>query len=217
MARKGLKVKTQVGDLKYVFITGEGRNNAMKGQEPRMQFVASIVTKKDSPLHKNIKAQVDAEWKAYKEAFNVKGLPKSTGIKDLLMPDPKGTIDPETEEVAKVPSGDVIITFKTSTTWPDGNAKQVKVYDHKGSDISAAVLNAGWGIGEGSKGIIHGVAQGNNTGDKQKVTLYLNAVQLSKLVKYEGDSIDAEEIEGEDIDLGEDAVAAISEEETPNL
>ena len=217
MARKGLKVKTQVGNLKYVFITGEGRNNAMPGEEPRMQYVASIETEKDSALHKHFKAQIDAEWKDYKEAFGVKGMPKTNGIKEVMVPDPEGNIDPETEEVAKVPNGNVLITFKTNTTWPDGNAKSVKVYDHKGQDISVAVLNADWAIGEGSRGIIHGTAQGNSIGGKHKVTLYLNAVQLAKLVKYEGDTPELDEIDGEDIDLGEDAVAAISEEETPDL
>jgi len=215
---KGTKVKTSVDALKYVFITGEGRNNAQKGQEPRMQFVASLLTKKDSPVHKQMKTQIDAEWKRYKEEFGCKGLPKSNGIKDEMMKDPDGKIDPNTEEIQKVPTGNVLITFKTNTKWPDGNDQVVKVFDGKGKDITEAVRAADWSIGDGSTGIIHGSAMGNNVGGDHKVTLYLSAVQLAKLAKYEGSSVDAEDIGGEDIDIG-DSVAAVDTEDsaTPGL
>ena len=215
---KGTKVKTKSASLKYVFITGEGRNNAMPGEEPRMQFVASICVPKDGEAHKHFKAQIDSEWKRYKEEFGVKGLPKSNGIKDELQKDPDGTIDPETEEVRKVPTGNVLITFKTNTKWPDGNPQVVKVFDRKGANITEAVHAADWGIGEGSVGIIHGSAIGNNIGGTHKVTLYLSAVQLAKLVKYEGSDIETDEIEGEDIDLGT-SVAAIGsdDEELPDI
>lgn len=211
------KVKTQVGNLKYVFITGEGRNNAMQGEEPRMQFVASLSVPKDGPAHKAFLTQIDTEWKQYKEKFGVKGLPKTNGIKEELVKDPKGTIDPATEDVQKIPSGNVLITFKTNTTWPDGNAQVVKVFDGKGNDITAAVHNADWAIGDGSTGIIHGSAAANNIGGTHKVTLYLTAVQLAKLEKYTGDTVETEEI-GEALDLGEEAVAAIpTQDETPDI
>ena len=215
---KGTKVKTQVGSLKYVFITGEGRNNAMKGEEPRMQYVASLVCPKDGPVHKHFQAQIDKEWETYKKEHGVKGLPKTNGIKDELKDDPSGEIDPATEAVKKVPTGNVLITFKTNTKWADGNPQVIKVFaGPKGDqDITAAVHRATWAIGEGSQGIIHGTAQGNNIGGTQKVTLYLSAIQLAKLVKYEGDSIETDEIEGaEDIDLGDD-IAGITTE-GPNL
>lgn len=211
---KGSKVKTLKGALKYVFITGEGRNNARPGQEPKMQYVASLCVEKDGPIHKDILDKIGAEWKAYKDQYGVKGLPKSNGIKDEMIKDPKGEIDPATEEVKKVPTGNVLITFKTNTKWPDGSAHEVKVYDGKGTDITKAVHAADWGIGEGSTGIIHGIAMGNNVGGDHKVTLYLSAVQLAKLVKYEGNSVDADEIEdAEDIDLGDAGVGAIPEDD----
>lgn len=206
----GTKVKTQVGGLKYVFITGEGKNQAMKGEEPRMQYVASLVCEKDGAIHKDMLAQIDAEWQEYKKAHGVKGLPKTNGIKDEMMKDPSGEIDPETEEVKKIPTGNVLITFKTNTKWPDGNAQEVKVKDRKGGDITKAIQQAEWAIGEGSQGRIFGTAMGNNIGGTQKVTLYLTGLQLAKLVKYEGNDIDADEIEGDDIDLG-DEVEAIPE------
>ena len=209
MANVKHTVKTKVGDLKYVFIKGEGRNQAMKGEPDHFMYVASIVTQKDSPLHKDMKSQVQECWKEYSAANGVKGAPKSTGIKPIMV---------ETDEVdeygakIRVESDDVIITFKTNTTWPDGNQNKVKVLDGKGKDLTEAFLAAPWSIGEGSRGIIHGIAMGNDAGGSHKVTLYLSAIQLAKLVKYEGTSIDAEEIEeAEDLDIG---IEAISESDT---
>ena len=211
------KMQTLVGELKYVFIKGEGRNQARDGEEPRMQFVASITAPKDGPFHKNMQAHIDAEWTAYKTKFGAKGLPKTNGIKEEFMKDPKGEIDPATEEIKKVPTGNIIVNFKTNTTWPNGNAQVVKVFDHKGNDITVAVTAADWAIGSGSTGIIHGSAMGNNVGGDHKVTLYLSAVQLSKLVKYEGNEVDAQEIEGDDIDLGDSVGAIASGDEAPKL
>jgi len=222
---KGLKVKTKVGPLKYVFITGEGRNNAMKGEEPRMQYVASLCVPKDGEVHKAFSKLVYEEWENYKKQYGVKGKPALNkngepmdGMKIEKQKDPKGEIDPQTEEVKMIPTGNILITFKTNTKWPDGNPQVVKVFDGKGKDITQAVHNADWAIGEGSTGIIHGTAVGNNTGGSHKVTLYLSAVQIAKLVKYEGNDIDAEDIGGEDIDLG-DSVAGIDAEdsETPDI
>jgi hypothetical protein len=205
------KIKTKVVELKYIFIDGEGRNQERDKTKPaRMQYTASAVMKKDGPEHKALLAEIDAEWKAYKDKFSVKGLPDTNGIKDEMMKDPSGAVDPKTEEVAKVSTGNVVAQFKTNTKWPDGNPQIVKVFDHKGTDITSAVHAADWSIGSGSTGIIHGSAQGNNVGGNHKVTLYLSAVQIARLTKYTGDNVETEEINGDDIDLG-DSVGAIAD------
>lgn len=215
---KSTKVKTKVSEFKFVFIDGGGRDQSMPGEEPRMQFLASIVCPKDGPVHKDMLAQIDAEWVRYKAEFNIKGLPKTNGIKDEMKPCESGEIDPATEKIKKVPTGNVLITFKTNTLWPDGNPQVVKVKDKNAKDITTAVHNAPWSIGDGTTGIIHGSAAGNSTGGTQKVTLYLAAVQIGKLVKYEGSEVEADEIEGDEIDLG-DEVSAIEEtaETKPDL
>lgn len=213
----GTRVKTMVSPLKYVYIKGEGRNQALKGDDPRMQYVASVIMKENGVEHKALLALIDEEWEAYKAEHGVKGRPKTNGIKPQLTKDPEGTIDPETEEVAKIPTGNVIATFKTNTKWPDGNPQVVAVKDRKGKDITAAVTEAAWSIGDGSLGIIHGTAVGNNIGGTQKVTLYLSAVQLAKLVKYEGNEVECDEIEGEDIDLDDGVEAIESSDTAPKL
>lgn len=199
-----MKIKTPLGELKYVFITGEGRNQAMPGEEERMQFVASLELTKDSKEHKALLAEIDKEWAAYKEKNGLKPAqqPKTTGVKPVL------------DKESGAETDKVLVTFKTDTKWKDGKPQIVKVFDNKGKDITEAVRAAQWTIGNGSTGVIHGSAVGNNVGGAHKVTLYLTAVQLAKLVKYEGAAIELDELDGDDIDLG-DGVAAI--DETPEL
>ena len=121
------KVKTLVAPIQWVTITGEGKNNAMQGNEPHFQYTASILFDKDSKEHKQLTAQIDSEWKTYKEKFGVKGLPKTNGIKPYMVEsDDKSDIDPATEKVRKVDSGKVMATFKTNTKWPDGNDQIVR-------------------------------------------------------------------------------------------
>lgn len=219
------KIKTGVVSLKYVYIKGEGRDQAMPGEEPHMMFVASAVMPKDGEAHKALKDAIYAEWANYCATHNVKGKPAKNkhgqymdGMKEELENDPDGTIDEDTGKVKKIPTGNIIATFKTNTTWPDGKAQVVKVKDKKGADITTAMTNAEFAIGEGSVGIIHGLASGNDVGGSHKVTLYLSAIQLAKLVKYEGDEIDCDEIEGDEIDLG-DEVSGIDDiaENSPRI
>lgn len=227
MAKKyrGSKVKTKVGDLSFVLINGEGIDTATTGQEPNMKYIAVLECDEGGDIHKHMVAQVEAEWKRYAEEFGVKGKPAKnkhgvpmTGIAPKMVQDPDD-IDDETGEGRWKPTGKVNITFKTTTTWPDGNPIVVKVYDGKGNDITARLNDANQSIGEGSRGIIHGTAQGNNAGDAHKVTLYLSAVQLAKFVPYTGTKVETEEIEGaEEIDIASDVPAAIPEDEpTPEV
>lgn len=199
-----MKIKTPLGELKYVFITGEGRNQAMPGEKERMMYVASLELIKDSKEHKALLAEINKEWDAYKEKNGLKPaqLPKTNGIKPVLNKETGAETDK------------VLVTFKTDTKWKGGKPQVIKVFDSKGKDITEAVHAAQWTIGNGSTGVLHGSAVGNNVGGAHKVTLYLTAVQLAKLVKYEGAAIELDELDGEDIDLG-DGVAAI--DETPEL
>lgn len=203
------KVKTLLGTLKYVFIDGEGRNTAMQGEADRFRYVVSYVVPKDSEAHKHLKKLIDEEWEAYKKQFGIKGQPKTNGIKEEMMKDPKGTIDPETEDVKRIPTGNIIATFSTNTKWPDGKDQVIKVYDRKGANITEAVHSAEWKIGNDSQGIVFGSAHANNIGGTHKVSLYLTGLQIAKLVKYEGSECDADELEGEDIDFGDDATPAL--------
>lgn len=212
-----MKVKTDVAELRYISIKGEGRNQAMKGEPPRMQYTASIILPGDSKALADLQEQINEEWKRYKAANGVKGQPSTNGIKPEYIKSPDGEIDPETEEVKKIPTGNFIATFKTNTVFPDGAPQIVRLKDRKGGDITEAYKNVPWLIGDGSIGRIFGTAMANNIGGKHKVSLYLNGIQIAKLVKYEGSDIDADEIEGnfEGGDDFDDFTTAV--EESPDL
>ena len=222
MAKKyrGSKVKTRVGDLSFVLIDGEGIDTASTGQDPNMKYIAILECDEGGEIHKHFEAQVEAEWERYKNTFGVKGRPAKnkhgvpmTGIAPKMVQDDT-EIDPETGEGVWKPTGKVNITFKTNTTWPDGKGVVVKVYDGKSNDITEKLRAANQSIGKGSRGIIHGTAQGNNAGDAHKVTLYLSAVQLAKFVPYDGTDVETEDIEGaEELDIASSVPAAIPESE----
>jgi hypothetical protein len=216
MAQVKAKVKTKPSALKYCFIKGEGRNQEIDNTKPaNMCFTATAVVPKDSEAHKDIVAQLEKVWEAYKkEEPKAKGTLKTSAIKDEMIRDPKGTIDPETDEVKRVPTGNVVISMYTKTTWADGKPKTVKKYLGT-ADITTAYDNEDWSIGEGSTGIIHGMAVGNTGGGNAKITLYLSAVQIGKLVKYEGDDVELDELEAEgDIDVADTTTES---SETPDL
>jgi len=203
------KVQTHEGTLKYIYIKGEGRNQAMPGEPERMQYVVSITFPKNSTGAKHLQSLIEEEWEDYKKATGVKGKPKTNGIKDEYIKDPSGEIDPETEVVRKIPTGNIIAQFKTNTTWPDGKPQVVRVFDHKGANITGAYAQADWAIGNDSTGVIFGSAVGNNTGGSNKVTLYLTAVQIGKLKKYEGEVVTPTTLDGDDIDITDTGVPEI--------
>jgi hypothetical protein len=216
MAHKGSNVKTPIGDLKYVFIKGDGRNQAMPGNAPAMKYVASIIFKKDSATHKTLDKLINAEWARYCEATGQKGSPDTDGIKSIKE-ESKTEVD-KFGTPLKIETGNMILQMSTNVMFKDKKTN-VKVLDHKGRDLTKPYQSAEWGIGEGSQGILHGLCTGNGTGGAHKVTWYLNAVQLTKLVKYEGQSLDIEEVEGEDIDFGMDELTADADTDdtTPDL
>jgi hypothetical protein len=203
-------VKTPKGKLMYVTITGDGRNGAMKGQPENMQFMASIILKKDSAEFKAFKANLDDIWKVYATSMGVKGAPKSNGIKPVTINSDE--LD-EYGTPKKIETDEVIITFKTGITWPDGKAKVIDVFQPSGSKCTDAIHKADWSIGNGTIGIIHGMASPNDIGGTHKISLYLSAVQFAgDLVKYTGGSVDADAIDGaEDIALDLDLDTDIPE------
>ncbi len=194
-------VKTMKGKLQYLTIKGDGQNQAMQGQPERLMYVATLITEKDSVIHKHMLSQIDAVWADYKKETGFKGKPSSNGIRPEKVKAEDGHIDDETGEVARVETGNVCITFKTGVAWPDGKSKVVKLYDGRGLDKTAEYENATWTIGNDSEGILHGVAQGNDAGGNHKVSLYLTAVQYATLKKYDGVQVELDDIGGEDVEF----------------
>ena len=154
----------------WVSISGQGKEN-LSGN---MIYSVDVVV----PLEDAQEAidKIDALWDDHKP----KGAkePKSTGYK---------LSEDETE---------VTFTFKTNTVFPSGDKKVIDIFDRKVSKIK---LDDNVKIGNGSTGKASGIVSIYKAGKNMGTTIYLDAIQLLKLVEYQaaGDGFDEVEDDGE--------------------
>lgn len=170
------KFMSPKGELEWVTITGEGKQN-LSG---KFQYVASLVL--DEEQAKEVEAELDAFWAANKP----KGVktPKSNGLYPQMR---KTNETDEDGEAIKEPTGKFILAFKTGTTWPDGSPIKVKTYNAKGKEVALGATKIGNGsIGKiaGSYDIYTNKAPGTGKVIDAGITFYLNAIQISKLVEF---------------------------------
>lgn len=160
---------TPKGELEWVFIDGEGRLD-LNGK-PR--FSVSLKLKNDSKELAKIEAEIQEYWKENKPPKINKM--KSNGIRSVLK-------DGE-------PTGYTYVNFWTGTTFQDGSPKVVDVYNAAGTKVNLG----GKKIGNGSEGFVSGAMAIYEQGPQAGITLYLNAVQLTKFEEYLGNVVLAEE------------------------
>lgn len=184
-------VTTPVGDLEWVFITGKGK----KDLNDNDRYVADVVMDKEKA--QPFIDEIEAFWDEFKPKKH-KGAPKSLGWKEI-------------EDDAGESTGRIRLSFWTGTTFPDGSQKIVKVFNAKGAEVSLGDKK----IGNGSRGRIKGAMDIYDSGPGARgVTLYLNGIQLSKFVPFEG-GVNFDEIEddeGGDFDGFDDGMGGIEED-----
>lgn len=151
-----INILTPKGELKWAFITGEGK----KDLQGRNIYTVDLVLPLDEaePLIE----QITTLWEEEKP----KGAkaPKSLGFK------------------VKEEEQTVTFTFKTSTTYKSGDPKEVEVFDSK--NVKTKLTSR---IGNGSIGRVAGSASIYDAGVAARgVTLYLDKVQILRLVKFVG-------------------------------
>lgn len=158
-----IKVTTPKGTLQWAFINGAGKEN-LNGD---MQYTVDLVTSREeaAPLIK----QLEDLWEESKPKTARQA--KSMGYKE-----------------AKEDPDSIVFTFKTKTTYPSGDPKRVDVFNAQAQKINFPDDKK---IGNGSIGRVSGMAAIYDAGKLGAgVTLYLNAVQLIKLIEYAGGSGD---------------------------
>lgn len=201
MAKVTEKIKAGLGLLEWVNISGEGEEN-MSGN---LQYLASIRYSNDSPEFARLQQQIQDFWEANKPKNKRK--PKSNGIYfGDFEKDEEGNFERD-EDDKKIPikDGDMVLTFKTGTTWPDGKTKIVRTYNARGKSVVLGETK----IGNGSKGCIEGTLGIYENKDKQGnvldagVSLYLDKIQIVRLEEYQGDEAEFESYEEEDGFTGE--------------
>ncbi len=184
---KPVAFKTPKASLLWATIDGEGKEN-LSGQ---MKYVVTAVVPENSEIVESIKAF----WKTN----------KPTGFKDVKKDEknPKGykslgiyphtvktdEVDEDGDAIYETVEGMVELRFSTDVTWPDGKPKVITIYNAKGNKVQ---LPEDTKIGNDTIGKVAG-AMGLYTVEKNNkvldagVTLYLNGIQILKLVEYTAD------------------------------
>ena len=201
-------VPTAEAELAWVFIDGEGKAD-LNG---KMRYVASLKVKSDTDGCKALKEAISTFWKENKPKG---GKLKSSGYRTEMENDGEKTDD--NGDQLKKETGFTMFNFWTGTAFQDGNKRKIDIYNSKGNKVSLQ----GKKIGNGSKGAISGtMAIYDNGPSAQGVTLYLNAVQLTKFVEFSGDAGFGEEdgeFDGVDSEFDEVTSAEETTEASPRL
>lgn len=208
-----VKVVSPKGELRWVTITGEGVEN-MSG---KLQYKADVILDpSNNEEHKKFIDKIDKFWNDNKpKGFKKK--PKSLGYyycDKVLDSDGNPTKDEEDVFIYNK-DGKVSVSFKTSTTFPDGKAKVVKTRNAKGSEVNLGETM----IGNGSVGYLAGAMDIYTATTKQGaiqnsgVTFYLDEIKLTKLEVFEGAN-PFDECEDEDGWTGEDEDAFVDSGES---
>lgn len=160
-----IKVSTPIGKLMWVNITGQGKLNF---NEDGREYVASVVLSKKAakPLLDAIKEAYDLEHQKGKTL-------RSVGYKPC---DEDGKADEDEDEDGEYYS----FNFKTSTTFQDGKSKKITVFNSKAQKVDIGDTR----IGNGSEGAISGSMRYYINGKSDGMSLWLNAVQITKLEEY---------------------------------
>lgn len=190
------KTVTPKGELQYVFITGEGREQLDKTKPKRYQ--ATLRIKSDSPELEAYREKVLQYWKDHKPDRCDDDEYKSIGIKpEMVWPVGKdGKPDKSKGKKSQKHTGYHLIDFWTNTKFKnkDGSEspKVVNIYNAKGT----AVDLKGKKIGNESEGYLTGVMGLYDTGIDAGVNLLLNGIQITKFVEYKASDLVVEEEDG---------------------
>ncbi len=171
-------VVTPVGDLQFVNITGQGKQNY---NEDGYEYTATVNLTGDDA--EGLKAKILEVLGECPKGKTV----KSTGFREL-MKDAEGTYTPTSNtkdrDAKAEKTGITSFTFKTGAVFADGRPKKVAVYNTAAKKVDMGDRL----IGNGSKGAISGKLQRNERGKEVMVSLFLNAIQLTEFIAYEGDA-----------------------------
>tara|TARA_R110000751_G_scaffold213820_1_gene317349 strand:- start:4266 stop:4814 length:549 start_codon:yes stop_codon:yes gene_type:complete len=159
-----IKFTTPKGDLRWVTINGRGKEDL----QGNMTYTADVVVPLDAA--QDTIAELDALWNEHK---------------------PKGAKAAKSMGYKHIADDYVVFTLKTKTVFPSGDPKKIFVYNAKAQQIA---FPEGKKIGNGSVGRLSGMASVYDAGAASRgVTLYLDAIQLTKFVEYVGASADFKE------------------------
>lgn len=172
-----IKVATPVGELHYVNISGQGKENY---NEDGYEYVATVYLDKTKPEVVEFIAKIeDVKLSGPKD----KSL-QTSGYFDLFE-DEEGKLFAHTDKkTGGKPTNFIGARFKTKTTFSDGKPKKITVYNAKKKVVELGERR----VGNGTIGAISGAMELYTNGKKWGISLYLNAIQIVKFLEYVGDA-----------------------------
>lgn len=187
-----VKVVTPIGELHYVQIEGQGKEKYDK--EKGYEYVATLYlsSERSEPLRK----QMDEVVGEIKKGESL----KSKGYRQLMKDKDGKIFTPTNKNKERQEDAELIdmygFTFKTSTVYKDGKdgptkPKVIGVYDSGNKTLGIKpkkISLQGKKIGNGSEGAISGTLQRSVYKGEVSCSLYLNSIQLTKFIEYDGDA-----------------------------
>ncbi len=203
MANTYLPFKTPVSDIQWITLTGEGKPN-MKGDKFHYTATA-ILTQAQADA---ILAELQDFWKANRPKGALAKQSKPVVKAYMYKTEEKDADGDPIKAHKKNDAGELlyIMQAKTYVTNKDGATTKVPVLNSKGKPISLGDKV----IGAGSRGVIHGAIGIYNVDGSSGLTWYLNKVQLTKFVEYEGSGTEVEDL-GDDTE-GLDGLESVEED-----
>jgi len=171
---------SEKGELMWMFIDGEGK----KDLNGKPRFQASIRYKNKSKELTEMKKIIAEYWKENGPKGRKQ---KSNGIREEFekVLDKKGLVVlDENGSPKEKATGYHLVNYWTGITFQDGKSKKVDIYNAAGAKVMFTKK-----IGNGSIGWISGAMGIYDREDGCGVTLYLNAVQLYKLIEFVGTTV----------------------------
>ncbi len=197
-----------MADLQWVTITGEGKPTMSGG---KFQYTATAVITQTQATE--VLNTLQEFWKSNRPKGALAKQAKPV-VKPYMVKTEEKDEDGDPVKVHKKnQDGELLYTIqaKTYTTNKDGKPTRVAVLNSKGKPVNLGDKI----IGSGSRGVIHGSIGIYNVDGSSGLTWYLNKVQLTKFVKYEGAGTEVEDLgdetEGLDGLEGTDEESAVSE------
>ena len=162
---------TDISELKYVAIKGEGVDTAYQNNPPKMMFKASLCMRKGSPVHKKIQTALSSLWKEAKKSNpDLDKTPRYTGLKDEKI---KGNL-----------TGNVLFLAKTNVKTYDGKPNVVRL-KLGNKEITEEYAKEEWTIDRGTTGRLYVELHAYESKAGSMIGTYLKGVALDNLIKYE--------------------------------
>lgn len=199
-------IRTPVGELAFVTISGKGKHNTLNG---KYEYQCTLLLEEDSQECKDLIAEIEQYAANFKQTL--KNAPNKKKAARSLGYQPHKVNSGEKDEdgaIIWLPTTLIAFRFKTETTWKDGKPKIIPLYNSKGNQVALGDRM----IGNGSRGRVTGIIKGYEQAADWGVSLYLTSLQLAKFVAYTGgDSYDAIETDDDGFEGFDDGTEALPE------